>query len=130
MIINYQQLYKSNENFYLIQIKYYECTIKLINVLWKLTTFSGMLNSDVLLAPAGVHPEGAEVVVGLAVRTADWWVEGGTLCRTATCRSAIWTGHTAGSVRARRLVTQFCNTRVLLLKQHNVLTNFMSYSIS
>lgn len=57
--------------YYPMQSKFYKFTVRLIIVIRKLTTFSRMLHSDVLLAPAGVHPEGAEVVVGLAVRAAD-----------------------------------------------------------
>ncbi|KAG8279354.1 hypothetical protein J6590_107513 [Homalodisca vitripennis] len=59
-----------------------------------------MLNSHILLFPARVHPESAEVIVGLPVCTADRGVQCRTFCRTATRRSAIRPGHTAGPIVA------------------------------
>lgn len=75
-----------------------------------LTTFSGVLDSHVVLLSAGVHPQGAEVVVGVAVSAADRSVDCGTLGGAPTRDAPVCTGRARGAVRARRLVTQLCNT--------------------
>lgn len=65
-----------------------------------------MLDPHVVLFSAGVHPEGTQVVVRVAVRTTHRREDGGTFRRTPTGHPAVHTRHATGPVLARRLVAQ------------------------